>query len=299
MIRFLAMLFVGGFLAGCAAQGSNVRYTPAGDQPNILIMSEDADPDTVPMVERVISALSEELNNEGFSVYDEVSATLGRFTQGWARRTDAEIIDIARSVKLIPIDVAAVFLIYPRVDDRGYGRKLHVRIEGRLLHVKSAQRLGNFEVETEAATFIPTDCDRNCELERVGSVAQGLARDLGAVLAKKLDWLSPASRSRVESSIVSKRKDQADGLSQAYVLKLSGFNNKEIDQIENRIVQFRGYEHHRPVSSLFRAHEYWYESSGGTAYIYQNLRHMLDELNVSGRIEFLGNSFSIQLIGRR
>ena len=46
----------------------------AADMPNILIMGEDADNDTVPrnsrVFKRVLNGLSNELHNEGFNVYD-------------------------------------------------------------------------------------------------------------------------------------------------------------------------------------------------------------------------------------
>jgi hypothetical protein len=306
MKQLLITLFVTGFLAGCAAQGSNVRYTdaaPAGDQPNILVMGEDADTDTVSrggsVFKRVLDALAEEMNGEGFKVYDEVAATIGGFTQGRSRRTDAEIIDIARSVKSVPIDVAVIFSIYPGTEVRGYGRKLRVRISGRLLNVQNGQRLGNFEVDTQAEVTIASDCDRRCELERVGFEARGLARDLGAVLAKKLDWLSPVSRNQAEQQRPVSGEENRSGLSMAYVLKFSGFGNQEIEHIEEILTGFRGYEHHHPVSSSYRTHEYWYESSGGTAYLNRNLRLMLDDLNVTGRVVFAGNSFTIEKISNR
>lgn len=306
MKRILMTLFIAGLVTGCAAQGSNVRYTdaaPAGDQPNILVMGEDSDRDTVPrngrVFKRVLDALAEEMNGEGFKVYDEVAATVENFTQGRNRRTDAEIIDIARSVRSVPIDVAVIFSIYPGTQDRGYGRKLRVRISGRLLNVRSGQRLGNFEVDSPSATTVASDCDRDCELERVGSEARTLAHDLGAVLAKKLDWLAPPSRARVEDSPSKNSNDHRSGLSTAYTLKFSGFDNREINDIEKIITGFRGYEHLRPVSSSYRTHEYWYESSGGTAYLNRNLRLMLDDLSVAGRVVYAGNSFEVEKIGGR
>jgi hypothetical protein len=305
MKQILMTLLFTSLVAGCAAQGSNVRYidtAPTGDQLNILIMGEDAGTDTVsrsgPVFKRVLDALVEEMNGEGFKVYDEAAVTLGNFTQGRSRRADAEIIDIARSVKSVPIDVAVIFSIYPGAEDRGYGRKLRVRISGRLLNVRSGRRLGSFEVSSQAAATIASNCGHRCELERVGSEARNLAGDLGAVLAEKLDWLSPVSGGGVVSRDES-GKDNPSGLSMAYVLIFSGFDNQEIDRIEDILTGFRGYEHLRLVSSSYRTHEYWYESSGGTAYLNRNLRFMMDNLDVTGHVVYAGNSFSVQLIRRR
>ena len=185
-------------LMGCAAQGNDVRHlSPSrGDQPNVLILGEDNDKDTVRrntrVFKRVLAALSTELQNEGFAVYDEVGLTLGHSNQGRSRRTDAEIIDIARSVKKIPIDVAVIFSIYYSTEKSSYAWKLRTRIEGRLLAVHSSRQLGNFEVELPHADNVPTNSSHDHLIETVGKNAKRLAHDLGAVLAQKLAHASPA-----------------------------------------------------------------------------------------------------------
>ena len=179
-------------LMACASQP-----TPsiAGEQPNILVMGEDADKDTVPrnsrVFKRVLDALAEEMLTEGFRVYDEVAVSLGDFAQGRTRRTDAEIIDVSRKIKRPPIDVAVMFAIYANAKKLSYTTEIRTRITGRLLNVRSGERLGNFEVKLEPAETAPVDCNRECILETVGKHGKELGHDLGAVLAKKLDWLSP------------------------------------------------------------------------------------------------------------
>lgn len=296
MKRLLMTLLFAGLVGGCAAQGSNMR---GGDQPNLLIMGEDADPDTVArdgrVFKRVLDALAGEMSSEGFKVYDEVAVTLDDFTQGRTRRSDAEIIDVARSVKSVPIDVAVIFSIYSGAEERAQAKKLRVRIAGRLLNVRSGRRLSNFEVESPSAVSVPSDCNRECELERIGREARGLARDLGAVLAKKLDWLAPRRSARAEEE---RRIDSDDeirsGLSSAFALTFSGFDGGEINAIEDMITAFSGYEHLRVVASSLRTHEYWYESSSGTARLNRNLRLMLDELGITARVVYAGNTFTVE-----
>ncbi|MBT3910151.1 MAG: hypothetical protein HOF27_10800, partial [Rhodospirillaceae bacterium] len=94
-------------------------------------------------------------------------------------------------------------------------------------------------------------------------------------------------------------EENRSGLSKAYVLNFSGFDNQEIEHIEDILTGFRGFEHYRPVSSSYRTQKYWYESSGGTAYLNRNLNLMLEDLNVAGRVVFAGNSFTIEKIGSR
>ena len=118
MKKILMIIVAVALLGGCAAQGSNMRFSD-GDQPNILVMGEDADRDTVArdgrVFKRVLDTLTDAMNDEGFRVYDEIAVTLDNFTQGRTRRSDAEIIDIARSVRSVAIDVAVIFSIYPTI----------------------------------------------------------------------------------------------------------------------------------------------------------------------------------------
>jgi len=267
----------------------------AGEQPNILIMGEDADVDTIPrnsrVFKRVLDALANELDHEGFNVYDEVAITLDDFNQGRERRTDAEIIDVARSVKNPPIDVAVIFSIYARAKVTSYTMKIRTRVTGRLLNVRSGKRLGNFEVDMPRDNA-STDCTRECILEVVGKNAKILARDLGAVLARKLDYLSPAGG---RDSIAGDR-DEKSGLSSAYSLVFDGFTPDEINRIEEYIVAFRGYQHHRPVSSSLRHAEYWYETGSKVSRLNRNLRLMLDLMDIDGRVVYAGNTFSLEKI---
>ncbi len=71
----------------------------AADNPNILVMGEDRDEDSIPLdsrvFKRVINALSTQMHDLEFDVFDETAITLDNFKQGRSRRCDAELIDIA------------------------------------------------------------------------------------------------------------------------------------------------------------------------------------------------------------
>ena len=280
-----------------ACQTTSDAHKFGGGQTTVLIMGEDTDKDTVPrgsrVFKRVQDALSNEMNNEGFDVYDETAVTLDVAAQGRVRRTDAEIIDVARSVNRPPIDVAVIYSIYAKIQKRGYTTKIRTRITGRLLNVKSGKRLGNFEVELPQSDNAPVQCNRECILETVGKNARILGMDLGAVLAKKLDGISPASGSTSTSG------DDKAGMSSAYTIVFSGFTPDEITSIEEYIVAFKGYEHHRLVSQLLWTNEYWYETSSKAARLSRNLRLMLDQVGVEGRVAFSGNTFQLDKIAER
>ena len=124
--------------------GPSAAY--AGEQPNVLVMGEDADPDTVPrnhrVFNRVIEALATELGQLGFQVYDETAVSLDVTRQGRIRRSDAELITVAKRIQQPPIDVIAVFSIYVNVQENINADiwDLGIRIPGRLLQVQTGRR---------------------------------------------------------------------------------------------------------------------------------------------------------------
>ncbi len=139
---------------------------------------------------------------------------------------------------------------------------LRVRIPGRLINVNSGQAIGNFEVAYGPNDLppLPASCNRDCILEQVGNQAQRIAADVGHVLAAKLDAYSPAGKSDVEISISTGQEanekavssgtvnsDTCTGMTTGYTLTFRGFEPDEISQIEEYLVAFKGYDHHRPL----------------------------------------------------
>ena len=272
----VALAWTGLFGPGLAAQAS--------DQPKVLILGEDADPDSIArdsrVFKRVLAAVSNQLNAFGLDVYDETAVSLGAFTQGRIRRTDAEIIDVARSVTRPPIDVALLFTIYANVENRAYTSLVRTRIEGRLLEVRSGRRLGNFEVKSPAGWNAPVDCPRPCVLEIVGDRAAALAADLGAVLSEKLA-----------------QTFRGGG---AFVVVLSGFDGDDRREVENYLAAFSGYRSHRLIRSSTRNAEYWYDSAIEPERLDRNLRLMLERLGLTGRIAVAGRTVTVKnvMVGR-
>lgn len=270
----------------------------AVEKPNVLVMGEDADLDTVPrnsrVFKRVLDAVANQLDLEGFDVFDETAVTQGDFVQGRVRRTDAEVLDIARSITRPPIDVVVLFSIYASANELSFTTKIKTRIEGRMINAHTGQRLGSFEVESPNEWNGPKDCPRECLLEVVGKYSRILAQDLGAVLAVKL-----AALVEVEAPARAAPGAQAVGIGGAYTLIFDGFTADEIIDVEEFFVVFGGYENHRSVYSGARYHEYWYQSDSPSARLERNLNKMLRFLNVKGRITFSGNEFRVQKIAQR
>jgi len=280
----LIALMAGAALAACADLPAT-----AADKPNVIIVGEDVDRDTVPLNNRVFKRVLEALTDElvqRYDVFDETALTLGTFAQGRTRRSDAEIIDVLRSVRNPPLDVAVIFSIYASARDLNYTTQVRTRIEGRLLHIKDGQRLGSFEVVSPQEWRARPNCDRECVLETVGDHARILAKDLGAVLNDKLAAATPPGGTAGSTT----------AMARGYMLILDGFNAEELRDVEEYLVVFSGYQRHRPTLQLQRRQELWYESTSDSARINRNLSKMLEHMDMRGRLTFSGNTFTLEKI---
>ncbi|MBT3790050.1 MAG: hypothetical protein HN725_04940 [Alphaproteobacteria bacterium] len=291
-MKKMIFMFAGALLLiSCAGAPPSMAI----EKPNLLIMGEDADQDSVPrnsrVFRRVLDALTNEIHNEGFDVFDETAISLDDYAQGRVRRTDAEIIDIAKSVKRPPIDIAVIFTIYASARDFNYTTKIKTRVTGRILAVKSGQRLGNFEIESPREWTAAANCPRECLLETVGKYSKIIARDVGSVLAEKLVDIYDGDRDDDGYS----KANLANGFS----LVFDGFSEDDMLDMEEYIVVFKGYERHRAVYAGRMHHEYWYESSSTATRLNRNLRKMLKHIGISGRVQFSGNEYVVTRISKR
>ena len=123
---------VGIMVSACSVMPSDIK---AAGEPNILIMGETVDEESIPrynrIYERVQNALTNQIIQSGFTVVDETAATLNTSSQDRTKRADPELIDIARSIQRPPVDIALIFSIYASVEERNYTNIVHTRIEGR------------------------------------------------------------------------------------------------------------------------------------------------------------------------
>ncbi len=310
------------FLAAAGAGLLQLSWAPpavAGEQPNILIMGEDADQDTVPRHSRVfnqvLNALISEMQMKGFKVYDETAAGMNITNPGRVRRTDAELFTVARRIKTPPIDVVTSFQIYASAQKNPYSdiMDLRIRVTGRMLNVATSQRLGNFEVGFGPGDLapLPVQCGRDCILEHVGKQAKEIAHEVGAALAMKLDALSPARPGSTAAGGAGGGYQQpvppaqpaqpapragCTGLTTAYRITFQGFLPEEFSEIESHLVAFKGFDHMRPVKSGARVIEYWYESCSDVMRLNRNLRQMISFMGVQGQVSQRGNNFRITKI---
>ena len=299
MIRLLAIAATGIFLISSAVVPHSVS---ALEKPNIMVLGESADRDSVPrnsrIFRRVLDSLQSLLQNRGYAVYLETATPGATSAQVWRRRSDVEVVDVARGIETPPIDVAVIFQVHASAEELSYTTKPHVRVAGRLVNIHSARFLDSFEVESFPEERLPYDCDRECLLEGVGKSAKHLARDLGDVLSRKLDraWKGPTSEAVVHTNVADNAGTGAgEGLPNAFTLNFENFCGKDdANDIENYLVAFSGYVRHRPVRESNCQHAYWYETSAESARLVRNVRRMIDFLDTTARVSFSGNTITAE-----
>jgi hypothetical protein len=302
-------------LTGLSALTSLVAPAAYADQPGLMVVSDDADQETVPrnnrIFNRVLTALGEEMNLRGYTIVDEVAAGLDITEQGRVRRRDAELIDIARAIRRPPVDAVVVFQLYASAKKslNSDVMRPEARIAGRIINVRSSQMLGAFEVVERDLPVLPLGCDRECVLEQMGDNSRVLARDLGAALAEKLANFRPGNPGPVTGPgplpgpgvgpIVHAPADGCNGFPQAFTIILDGFNNQELTKVEEYMAAFKCFDHMRPVQARASQSEYWYETQTDAARLNHSLRQMLDHMGLPGQISIAGNVMKVVKIGTR
>lgn len=272
--------------------------TQAANNANILVIGNDANIGSIsrnnPAIVGIIGALANNMHEHNFDVYDETAITLDGFAQNRIHRSDAEIIDIARSIKRPPIDIAVIFSMYVNRQENGYSTKVSARIEGRLLNVQTGRRLGNFEIDSGRPWNVPSQCNIDCILQNSNDKSRLMANDLGAALAEKLAWITDGGNSHLGLD-----RPGTNHLNTGYSLIFDGFSGEDFAEIEEYLVAFSGYDSYRPVEIRYTRTEVWYKSSIGTAKLNRNLKKMLSEMNLAATINFSGNTFTVKKITLR
>lgn len=254
----------------------------ATDLPRVMIAGEDNDRDTIPrssrVFKRVLNAISNELVDQGFDVKDETALTNETHIQGRSRRSDSELIQVAKDAG---IDVLVIFSIYPQAKVNQNSARVSARVEGRLLSVWDGSRLGNFESEPQRFTPIPKPYSRNDLLETIGKMSKIIGSDVGVVLADRLNQYHP---------------ENGAGRLVEWTLIFDGFNSDDMLDVEDLLVKFTGYDSYRPKSNALNTsthHELWYKSSIDSAHLERNMTRMLKKFNMKGRVYISGTEVKV------
>ena len=268
----------------------------AADPLNLLVMGEDADLDTIErhtaIYDRVVQAISGELRARGLVVYDETAVTMEFYDLGRVRRPDAELISLARSVQIAPIDAVTAFEIHAATVPSVYEglTELRLRITGRVIEIRSGQSLGGYEVSYRPGELppLPLNCRRNCQIAFVGDQAAQIASDVGAALAAQLTQLTPGTESREVPAA-----DPGCGETpNTFTLAFKGFTAQDLARIDAFLTAFQGYAHHRPLVTGSVRSEVWYETCADTERLERNLRAMFEQTGAEVWLEGDEHGFS-------
>lgn len=270
----------------------------AAEPLNLLVMGEDGDPDSIrrhtPVFERVVPAIAGELRAKGFAIYDETAVTMDFYDLSRVNRSDAELISLARTVQLAPIDAVTAFEIQATVEDSIYEgiKELRLRISGRVVNVQTGQSLGGYEVSYAPGDLppLPLNCHRACLLGFVGDQAAQIAKDVGAELAVQLayDTATPGEPAATNA---------CDGVPNAFTLTFTGFAPAEMTRIDPFLAAFKGYLQHVPLGSDDAKSDYRYETCADAERLERNLRVMFEQGGMEVWIEGEGEAFSVARIG--
>lgn len=275
-------------LSGCVTSTS---LTTTGS--NIMVLGEDYPAGSIirgsSAYHQIENAIVDELTNAGYAVFDETAVSAGQYAQGRKRRSSAELIDMARSIRQPPIDVLVVFTAYSQVRSYDYTNKLKTRIEGRILQVNSGRVLGNFDLTAPVRAVAP-DCQNYCLSEVQVEQAHSLALDLAAIIAQKL--ASPTGQ--VEKN----RNFNAESPNQ-YVLSFEGFSSDELLELESHIIGYSGYQQHRLSSQGHTYNEIWYETKDNAAQLNRDLKQSLQNMGIRNMLQLDNNHFLIKKITQR
>jgi hypothetical protein len=297
-----------------------VAHAQSNSRINLLVMSDDADPDTVPRNNRIFNRvqlqLSEYLNTRGFQVYDETSVSLGIAPTARVRRRDAELIEIARAVPT-PVDAMVVYQIYASAR-RAVAADIRfpeIRIAGRVLNVRSGQFIAAFEVGGFQLPALPNPCSAECLLETVGTHSRLLAGDLGAAIAQKLEGFARPSGGGTAAvgkdgivlgggagggaAPVAAGGDGCNSLPTDYMIQLRDFTATEVDRIEGEFVRWGCYRAHRATQTTSTSADYFYTTSADSARLTRNFRLMLELVGLNGQVNFSGNRVVVAKVPTR
>lgn len=286
-------------LARAALAAAALALAPCGaggDPLNLLVMGEDADLDTIerhtPIFDRVAQAISDELRARGLNVYDETAVTMEFYDLGRVRRLDAELISLARSVQIAPIDAVTAFEIHAATVPSAYEgiTELRLRIAGRVIEIRSGLSLGGYEVSYRPGDLppVPLNCDRGCQIAFVGDQATRIARDVGAALAAQLTQVAPGGA-------VAPAAAASPGCGESrntFTLTFKGFTAQELARIDAFLTAFQGYADHHPLTTDATTREVSYETCASDDRLERNLYKMFDRTGADVWLEGDDHGFS-------
>jgi len=285
----------------------------AQDVPNLLIMTEDADKDTVPRDSRVqrniLSGMNDRMNTRGYRVFDEQAVGIDGYRATTAsdrvRRTDQELIAVANTVERPIIDVVVAYEVLASLDKTDFATFARMRIAGRMLAPQSGRFLGSFEVTTPKTYKLPLECSRECLLEELSEEGRDLGIELADVLADKLDqFFVPSNAAATTGSNLGSGGSASGGgggagFERTFTLTFSECSPATRSEFEPYLVIFEGYVDHRPNRCSGTNCEMTYVSTINPGKLMRNLERMLVHSSNPGRVSSSGNEYEVVCVATR
>lgn len=266
-------------------------HASAAQIANVLVMGEDAavpGRETVvvardtPVFRQVLETLSEEIAREGFAVYDERAVTLDVFKQDRKSRGEAELLDIARTVKSPAVDAVLIFTVSAGVRELAYTTNVSAHLAARLIDTRTGRKIASAELSSPPNWKAPAGCVGTCLVSHIGDNARDMASELGAELAQKLTASMPAKETFVAALQPVPHVSQPPG----YKLVFDGFSSDDIAGVEEYLIAFKGYKGHRAEEASPERVAYRYETAGGQVGLQRALRMMVERLGTEAEISY-------------
>ena len=311
-IKNIAAGLFGFALIGCGVQGGT---SYAQDIPNLLVMTEDVDPDTVPRSSRVqdniLAGMQDRLNSRGYRVFDEVGVGIDGYqsttVQHRSRRPLDELIIVARTANQ-PIDVVVNYQVYASVNRTDFASFARMRIAGRLIDVNSSRVMGTFEVVSPETFRLPVQCPKECLLEELSDEGRDMGIELASVLADKLDQFfvrrgggqaQTGSGTVGSGAAAGAASGGGVGFERTYTLSFQECSPMTRMDFEPYLVIFEGYLDHRPNDCRGSMCEIQYVSTISPGKLHRNLEKMLVHSNHNGRVNVEGSKYTVTCIAQR
>jgi hypothetical protein len=196
--------------------------------------------------------------------------------------------------------------------------KPFIRIDGRMISVRSGRDLGSYEFGSDidfkplSEFCVKGEPPNECLFESFGDQAREIGVAVGSALATKLagflasDYppvgpgiplgpggpvgpgvpLGPGGPEVPVITAVPPPGDRiCDGMDGAsYKLLIRDFNGPELNRLEEAFTSFACYQGHRVMRSQPGITEYWYETRADQARLTRNLRFTLEYMNLPGNV---------------
>lgn len=253
----------------------------AQTRPKFVVMGADAAPASIPrsspIFESVLAALNDSFNSAGFDMYDEVGLSLDKFRQGQERRSYDTLIDIARSVTRPPINKMVGFTVYVNIERQSFSKLVVVRLDGRILDVKTNRVDGTSSGKSGLKDRIRLDCRRDCLVGAVAEIARRVAADVGDNLVAKARANQDKERFGVRAVT-------------AYNVKFSGFSDDDLGKIDESVKLFKKIKDLLLVEASFTGREFRFESNADALVLNRQISAMFENMDIKARVQYSAKS---------